>query len=428
MTEPAPLLSGVRVLEASLLEPAALGMILADLGADVIKVEPPGGDYVRTMAWPIIEGVSLLHWHVNRGKRSVELDLRTEAGVSVFLDLAAQSDIVIEAMRPGALARRGITVERLRERRPDLVICNVSGWGSTGPYRNIPSHGIGFDVWAGLAEPATDDEGFAYMPDHTTVGVRVTPVWGALAVCAALLRARATGVGAQIDLAQSDVAAITNWFRIEGARAYERPEEEVTGNPADGGQRRDPGITGMLGSVRYQYYRTSDGYILLMASEREFWQNFCAAVNRMDLFEGRTGSRYADHARGDRVLQRELQQLFVTRTTAEWVALGNSANCPIAKVNDATSITADPAFAERLPWLPAAEFGTDLMPSPVGLIGEQRVASRRAPRPGEHTAEVLREVLGVTGERLAELRAAGAVPDTHQPDAHQPEKSPGATQ
>jgi crotonobetainyl-CoA:carnitine CoA-transferase CaiB-like acyl-CoA transferase len=179
MTEPAPLLSGVRVLEASLLEPAALGMILADLGADVIKVEPPGGDYVRTMAWPIIEGVSLLHWHVNRGKRSVELDLRTQAGVSAFLDLAAQSDIVIEAMRPGALARRGITVERLRERRPDLVICNVSGWGSTGPYRNIPAHGIGFDVWAGLAEPATDDEGFAFMPDHTTVGVRVTPVWGA---------------------------------------------------------------------------------------------------------------------------------------------------------------------------------------------------------------------------------------------------------
>lgn len=414
MAEPAPPLAGVRVLEASLLEPAALGMILADLGADVIKVEPPGGDYVRTMAWPIIEGVSLLHWHVNRGKRSIELDLRTQAGVSVFLDLAAQSDIVIEAMRPGALARRGITIERLRERRPDLVICNVSGWGSTGPYRNIPAHGIGFDVWAGLAEPATDEEGYAYMPDHTTVGVRVTPVWGALAVCAALLRARATGAGAQIDLAQSDVAAVTNWFRIEGARAYERPEDEVTGNAADGGARRDPGINGMLGSVRYQYYRSSDGYVLLMASEREFWRNFCAAVDRMDLFEGRSGSHHADHARGDRALQRELQQLFLTRTTAEWVALGNSANCPIAKVNDASSITADPAFAVRLPWLPAAEFGTDLMPSPINLIGEQPVASRRAPRPGEHTAEVLREVLGMTDEQVSEVRAAGAVPDRQQ--------------
>jgi crotonobetainyl-CoA:carnitine CoA-transferase CaiB-like acyl-CoA transferase len=402
-------LAGVRVLEASLLEPAALGMILADLGAEVIKVEPPGGDYVRTMAWPIIEGVSLLHWHVNRGKRSIELDLRTDAGVETFLELAEQSDILVEAMRPGALGRRGITVERLRERRPDLVICNVSGWGMTGPYSQIPAHGIGFDVWAGLAEPGTDDEGFVYMPDHTTVGTRVTPVWGALSVCAALLRARATGVGAQIDLAQSDVAAVMNWFRVEGTRAYERPQSEVTGNAADGGERRAPGITGMQGSVRYQYYRTNDGYVLLMASEREFWHNFCQAVGRMDLFERRESSTYADHARGDRELQSELQALFETRTTDEWVKLGGSANCPLARVNDAASLATDPSFEVRLPWLPAAEFGTDLMPTPVKLVGEDAVPSRRAPTPGQDTEEVLRDVLHLSPERIAELRAAGVL-------------------
>jgi crotonobetainyl-CoA:carnitine CoA-transferase CaiB-like acyl-CoA transferase len=402
-------LSGVRVLEASLLEPAALGMILADLGADVIKVEPPGGDYVRTMAWPIIEGVSLLHWHVNRGKRSIELDLRTDAGRDTFLDLAAQSDVLVEAMRPGALARRGVTVERLRERRPDIVICNVSGWGMTGPYSQIPSHGIGFDVWAGLAEPGTDDQGFAYMPDHTTVGTRVTPVWGALAVCAALVRARVTGVGAQIDLAQSDVAAAMNWFRIEGTRAYERPEDEVTGNPSDGGARRAPGITGMQGSVRYQYYRTSDGHILLMASEREFWQNFCTAVGRVDLFERRASSRYADHARGDRELQRELQAIFETRTTDEWIALGGSANCPIARVNDAGSIKDDPGFRQRLPWLPAAEYGTDLLPSPVNLVGEPALSSRRAPTPGQDTDAVLGDVLDLDAAAIDRLRSAGAL-------------------
>jgi crotonobetainyl-CoA:carnitine CoA-transferase CaiB-like acyl-CoA transferase len=401
-------LAGVRVLEVSLLEPAALGQVLGDLGADVIKVEPPGGDYVRRMAWPIIDGVSLLHWHVNRGKRSIELDLRTDAGCAVFLDLVEQSDVVVEAMRPGALARRGLTVERMRERRPDLVVCSVSGWGMTGPYSNIPAHGIGFDVWAALAEPGIDDAGFVSMPDHTTVGTRVTPVWGALAVSAALLRARATGVGAHIDLAQSDVAAVTNWFRIEGTRAYERPEDEVTGNPSDGGERRAPGITGMQGSVRYQYYRTSDGYVLLMASEREFWHNFCQAVDRMDLFERRPSETYADHARGDRELQRELQAIFLTRTTDQWVALGGSANCPVARVNDPASIAHDPGFAARLPWLPASEYGTDLMPTPVKLVGEEPVHSRPAPTPGEHTDEVLREVLQASAERIAELRAAGA--------------------
>jgi crotonobetainyl-CoA:carnitine CoA-transferase CaiB-like acyl-CoA transferase len=408
MPEVSAPLTGVRVLEASLLEPAALGQVLADLGADVIKVEAPGGDYVRRMAWPIIEGVSLLHWHVNRGKRSVELDLRSDAGVEVFLDLVEQSDVVVEAMRPGALARRGLTIERMRERRSDLVVCSVSGWGMTGPYSNIPAHGIGFDVWAALAEPGIDDEGFVYMPDHTTVGTRVTPVWGALSVCAALLRARATGVGAHIDLAQSDVAAVTNWFRVEGTRAYERPETEVTGNPSDGGERRAPGITGMQGSVRYQYYRTSDGYVLLMASEREFWENFCKAVDRTDLFERRASETYADHARGDRDLQRELQAIFLTRTTDEWVALGGSANCPLARVNDPASIAGDPGFAARLPWLPAAEYGTDLMPTPVKLVGEEPVHSRPAPTPGQHTEEVLREVLKASPERIAALRAAGA--------------------
>lgn len=403
-------LAGVRVLEVSLLEPAAVGPILADLGADVIKVETPGGgDYVRRMVWPMIDGVSLLHWHVNRGKRSVELDLRTDEGVQLFLDLAAKSDVVIEAMRPGALARRGITVERLRAVRPDLVICSVSGWGMTGPYANIPAHGIGFDAWAALAEPGTDERGFVYMPDHTTVGVRVTPVWAALSIAAALVRAKATGVGAHIDLAQADVAAITNWFKIEGMRAYERPEDEVTGNPVDGGERRAPGIAGMLGSVRYQYYRTSDSYVLLMASEREFWENFCRAVGRTDLYEGRRGSQYADHARGDHELQAQLTEIFRTRTTDEWVALGESANCPIARVNDATTINGDPGFQARLPWLPAKEYGADLMPSPINLVGEQLARTLPAPASGEHTDEVLGELLGLSADRLQALHEAGVL-------------------
>src|SRR5215470_19022641 len=108
------LLAGVRIIESSLLGPAAVGMHLADLGAEVIKVENPGGDYVRRMAFPIIDGTSLLHWHLNRGKRSVVIDLRQADGVTTYLDLLRGADAVIEAMRPGALARRGITWERMQ--------------------------------------------------------------------------------------------------------------------------------------------------------------------------------------------------------------------------------------------------------------------------------------------------------------------------
>ncbi|RNL63312.1 CoA transferase [Nocardioides marmoriginsengisoli] len=388
----AGLLAGVRVLESSLLEPAALGMLLAELGADVIKVEPPGGDYVREMAWPIVEGVSLLHWHVNRGKRSVELDLRTPEAVETYLSLVERSDVVIEAMRPGALDRRGITREVLFERNPSLVICRVSGWGASGPNRDLPAHGIGFDAWAGLAPPQTGADGFVRIPEHTTVGIRVTPVWGAFAVSAALQRAARTGQGAELDLAQGDVAAATNWYAVEGMRAYLRPESEVTGNPADGGERRAPGTAGMSESVRYQYYRSSDGHVLLMASEQEFWRNFCVAVDRADLYERHPGRRYADHARGDVGLQRELQEVFESRTTAEWVALGAAADCPIAAVNDALSLAEDAHFQDRFDWLPSERMGADLLSNPIHVLGEEAPEVRVAPGVGQHTDEVLAEL------------------------------------
>src|SRR5438093_3969122 len=116
-TSGAPLV-GVRIIESSLLGPAAVGMHLADLGAEVIKVENPGGDYVRKMAFPIIEGISLLHWHLNRGKKSVVLDLKMKEGVATYLDLVRGADAVIEGMRPGALARRGLGYEELRAANP----------------------------------------------------------------------------------------------------------------------------------------------------------------------------------------------------------------------------------------------------------------------------------------------------------------------
>ena len=120
-------LAGVRIIESSMLGPAAITTHLADLGAEVIKVESPQGDYVRQMTWPIVEGVSLMHLHINRGKRSVVLDLRTPEGVEIYLDLVRGADAVIEAMRPGGLERRGLGYDRLREVNPRIVFCTISG-------------------------------------------------------------------------------------------------------------------------------------------------------------------------------------------------------------------------------------------------------------------------------------------------------------
>jgi crotonobetainyl-CoA:carnitine CoA-transferase CaiB-like acyl-CoA transferase len=404
-----PPLAGVRVIESSLLGPAAITTHLADLGAQVIKVESPSGDYVREMTWPIVRGVSLLHLHINRGKLGLTLDLGRPEAVEVYKDLARGADVVVEAMRPGSLARRGLGYEVLRELNPALVFCNISGYGMTGPYRDLPAHGIAFDTWGGIVKPAVDEEGFCYIPEHASIGMHAGPLFGALGILAGVIRARATGEGCFLEIAQSDAAAYMDWYRSESWLAYERPDDEVTGNKADGYARREPGTAGMKEGVRYQIYESADGHVLFMASEQAFWKNFCACVGRMDLFERWPGSKYADHARGNRELQRELREIFRTRSSAEWIRLGDEQNFPIAPVNSPKDLPRDPQFRDRFPLLPRERHGADMLPFPVRFAGEALPEPGWAPTPGQHGESVLRDVLGYTADRIADLRRAGAL-------------------
>jgi crotonobetainyl-CoA:carnitine CoA-transferase CaiB-like acyl-CoA transferase len=386
-------------------------MQLADLGAEVIKVENPGGDYVRKMAFPIIDGVSLLHWHLNRGKKSIVLDLRTAEGVATYLELVANADAVIEAMRPGALARRGLSYEKMREVNPRIVFCTISGYGATGPYKDMPSHGIAYDAWAGVARPAFNDEGQPTIPSYTTIGINAGPLYAALGILAGIIRARETGHGCRFEVAQSDAAASFNWNGIEGNKAYERPEDEVTGNDGDGkGPRRPVGDNSMTESVRYQYYRSKDGIVLFMASEREFWKNFAYGIGRPELYDDNPGSKYADHARGNVALRHELAKIFATRTTAEWLQFGLEVNTPICPVNDSKTITQDAQFQARLPFLPWPQHGTDLMPSPIKMLGEALpVPEKAAVDAGRDTDDVLAKVLGYDAQRIQTLRESGAL-------------------
>ena len=412
MTDPstpgAPL-AGLRVIEVSLLGPGAVGTHLADMGADVIKVEPPSGDYIRQMTWPIIEGSSLLHWHIHRGKRSITLDLRTEEAQEIFRDLVRDADAVIEAMRPGALARRGLGFEDLVEINPRIVFCTISGYGMTGPYANLPSHGIAYDMWAGLVNVAHDEEGFPYIPEHASVGIHAGPLFGAFGVLAGVFRARETGRGSFLEIAQSDASAAMDWLRSETWKAYERPESEVTGNKADDYERRAPGTAGMQGGVRYQVYESADGHVLFMASEQEFWKNFCEGVGRMDMFEKWPGSKYGDHARGNTEMRRELVEIFRTRTTAEWVEWSGKVNTTIAPVNTPKTLADDPQFQDRLGFMDHETHGADMIPYPVKFVDSELPDPGPAPSAGQHTDEVLAEVLGYDDARIAALHDSGAL-------------------
>jgi crotonobetainyl-CoA:carnitine CoA-transferase CaiB-like acyl-CoA transferase len=404
-----PPLAGVRVIESSLLGPAAITTHLADLGAEVIKVESPAGDYVREMTWPIVEGVSLLHLHVNRGKRSLTLDLKQPEAVAVYKELVSGADAVVEAMRPGSLARRGLGYDDLKQLNPKIVFCNISGYGMTGPYRNLPAHGIAFDTWAGIVNPAYDEEGFCFIPEHASIGMHAGPMLGALGLLAAIIRARETGEGCMLEVGQSDAAAYMDWYRSESWLAYERPEDVVTGNKADDYVRRAPGTAGMKEGVRYQMYESSDGHVLFMCSEQAFWKNFCECVGRKELFDRWPGSKYADHARGNRELQRELREIFGTKTSEEWIRLGDEKNFPIAPVNSPKTLTGDPQFRDRFPLYSHDAHGADMLPFPVKYVGETLPEPQKAPTVGEHSDAVLRDVLGYDAERIKILRDAGAL-------------------
>ena len=403
-----PLLKGLKVLENSLLGPGLVGTFLADLGAEVIKVESPSGDYIRQMTWPIIEGNSLLHLHTHRGKKSIAINLKDPDGAEVYKTLVKGADVVIEAMRPGTLERLGFGFKELLDINPKVVFCTLSGYGATGPYRDLPSHGIAYDTWAGLIDPATDEEGFKRIPPMPNIGINVGPMLAALAILAAVINARESGLGRQLEVAQSDAAAYLDWYRIETLRAYLRPEEEVTGNPADNYERRAPGLAGMWEGVRYQIFETMDGHILFMASEQLFWKNFCEAVDRIDLFEQWPGSKYADHARNNIELHKELREIFKTRKSQQWLDFGDDFNVPIAPVNDSKTVTEDPQFMNRMPFISQEELGAEQLPLPVYVDGSLPAQPTKAPEVGEHTDQIMTE-LGMSAEQISALRLKGAI-------------------
>lgn len=390
------LLDGLRVVEVALLAPDMLGMHLADLGADVVKVEEPGrGDYTREVGGARLGGVSMLHVRWNRGKRSIAIDLRRPEGAGVFRELVAASEVVIEGLRAGALERRGLGYRALTEANPALVFVSLSGFGQTGPYRDLATHGVAYDAYAGLAPPERTDDGFPTIPRrYNDIGTKGGALYAAVGVLAAVLRARATGHGTWLDVAQADAAVAFNAGRVD---------ELLAG--AD-----DPDVPrGMVTAVRYQYYDTADGRtILFQASERHFFERFCRALGRDDLLGGELGAEFGEHARGDLALRQELAAVFATRTQADWVQFFIDHDVPGAPVHDAPELVDDPQFNARFAAPAAPTRAPRLTPTPVHA-GEAHPAPRPAPALGEQTDTILREVLGYDAARIAALRAAGTV-------------------
>jgi crotonobetainyl-CoA:carnitine CoA-transferase CaiB-like acyl-CoA transferase len=387
----------VTVLEVSQLGPDAVGGHLADLGARVIKIEPPSeGDPIRYAGAHAVgheNGFGLLHLRWNRGKESLALDLRAEEGVVIFKQLVTRADLVIEGLRAGALTRLGLGFETLSAVNPKIVFCAVSGLGSTGPYHTLGSGAPSFDMFAGLhGEKRTPDSYFE--SSVPMIGVHATGLQGALGALAAIWQARQTGRGCAIELAAADVSA--SWL-----------PDSVDGVLNKGHLHRRPGFADENGRLldwpRMELYETKDNRVLfLQVLKPKFWERLCRVLGRLDFLKIDDLTRAA----GNEWVWRELRAIFRTRTLAEWMELFIAEDVPALPANTVEELAEDPQFCARgnvYEVLLITGEQLRLTATPLRVDGHTFVAEL-APSLGQHTDQVLRSV-GLDDSAIAAMRS-----------------------
>lgn len=398
------LLNGVRVVEFTAYWPDAVGQYLADLGADVFKIEEPErGSLTRQMGGrgPDLPPVDLVQW--NRSKKSVGLNVKTAAGRDTFLEVVQHVDIVVDGLRAGALDDFGVGYEAARAVNPRIVYVAISGWGQTGPYRRLAGHGAGFDAWpGGMQPPAQRPDGLPttpYMPGTTGeahFGTIAGTLHAALGAVAGLVHARETGEGAFIDVAHADAGASVLFDKVY--HFLNLPDELRGAQPS--------------GSSRNDYYPTKDGkHIYLQPLELKFWRNFCEGVGRPDLIEvaGKgMGQRLTPET--DEWLRQEMAAISRTKTRAEWVEFLIEHNTVGTPVNETIEeMLEDPQFLARdlLREVAGPRGALKVFGTPV-KVQDQEFEVRPYPELGAHTDELLSSA-GFSEEQMAELRAGGHI-------------------
>ena len=370
------MLDGVRILDMTRLLPGPYAtQLLADLGADVVKVEPPEGDYAR-YSTPRLDGEGGVFSMVNRGKRSVSLDLKDDAGLEAFYSLVEEdgwdADAVVEGFRPGVADRLGVGYEDVRERNDGVVYCSLSGYGQEGTASEEAGHDLNYAAHAGLLDMTRSREGGSggqpAIPGFP-VGDMAGGVFCALSVVSALLgRERGEG-GEYIDASMADALMSFSQAVVPDALA-------------DDGEAaaRETALTG--GYACYDVYETADGVdVALGALEPKFWSEFCEVVGREDLV--------ADHP-GDEETREEVAGIFASKTAGEWGETFEGTDVPFRRVRSLEEALEDDDVRDRL------VRGGDDAPPRIGFpaktsSGVERETDESLPSHGEHTEEVLRE-------------------------------------
>ncbi len=368
-------------------------MILSDLGADVIKIErPEGGDMARGNG-PFINGESSYFLSLNRGKRSVVLDLKTKRGVDTFLNLTEECDALVENFVPGVMDRLGLGYEVVKEHNPRIIYASVSGFGQTGPYKRRPALDVIVQGMGGIMSITGEPDGPPIRPG-ASIGDIIAGLFTAIGILSALQEREKSGLGQRLDVAMMDcqVALLENAF----ARYF------ATGDVPKPLGTRHPVTT------PFQAFETKDGHITVafVGGAKDQWPLFCAAIDRVDLIDDeRFLTSWSRTQHYDELIP-ILTQSMKKKTSDEWLSELTEAGIPCGPINNVEQVAKDPQVNARdmIVELPHPKAGSvKVVNTPIKLSRTAAGAERPAPALGEHTRVVLKEMLGLKDEEIDEV-------------------------
>lgn len=398
MDDRTQLLDGITVVDLSTFVTGGFcSLMLANQGADVIKIERPGtGDDIRHSGPPFIDGESPYYWTINYDKRSVELDLKTDAGLDALYDLVETADVFIQNFRPGTGDRIGVGYDDIRAHNEGIVYCDISAFGDSGPWSERPGYDLLVQGLSGIMSVTGEAD-----RKPVKVGLPqtdlITGMWAAFGIMGGLYRRSETGEGEYVELGMLDAAL--PWLTKQAGKVF---ADESPGRMGT----KDPVL------APYQTFETADGYLNVACLNQRLWGDFCAAIDRPELADDERFATNADRVGNMDTLEAELSATLGERPTEEWMSVLVEAGVPAAPVQDVESALHNEQTEARDTVRTIEDDGREIpvIEHPLNFEGVDSGFDSAPPRLGEDTRDVLREI-GYADEEIEAMAEAGVFGD-----------------